>query len=121
MSRTLPFIRILTYDIFSSSCGFGFEKTGPGTISAVSLRISQLLTELATAVPPRQHIPLLWQGEMIPHCHADAHDACSLGKGCARKKQLGYLQNTNYDLYLLSQETLSLLHPIVVLLIFTSR
>lgn len=36
------------------------------------------------------------------------------------RKQPGYLQNTNYDLYLLSGETLSLLHPIVLLLIFTS-
>lgn len=48
--------------------------------------------------------------------------ACSLGKSCASsgEKAARSLATTNYDLYLLSRETLSLLHPIVLLLIFTS-
>lgn len=59
---------------------------------------------------------------MSPHCHPGAHPCLSLGKSCASsgEKAARSLAKTNYDLYLLSRETLSLLHPIVLLLIFTS-
>lgn len=78
---------------------------------------------MAIAVPPSQYMPLPWQGKMSPHGHLVLIPACSLGKSCASsgEKAARSFANTNYDLYLLSWETLSLLHPNVLLLIFTGN
>lgn len=56
------------------------------------------------------------------HCRPSAHPCPQLGKGCANpgEKTLGSFVNTNYNLNLLSLETLSLLQWIVLLQISTS-
>lgn len=78
---------------------------------------------MAIAVPPSQHTPLPWQGEISPHCHPGAHPCLQPGKGLClfwgESNQVTCKTLIMTFIFYLGK-LCPLLHPIVLLLIFPS-